>query len=556
MELPYNSRTELSATLRRRIHQAMSALSSRRLLFPIALVVAGSILWFVATALYLHQIHHQLLSALLWLLFVLMILVPRAQASPITEPKDWLEADNKARQTIIQVIGGLVILAGAYSAWRQFESQQRQFDEQRRQFQAQLEAQQRQTEQQRQHFQIQVDNQRWEKDDEGKQFQLQLRSQQQQLEEQRKQFQLQYEATREEQIAQRFGRAIEQLASSSLSVRLGGIFALERVARDSPERHWTVLEVLTAFVRERAPWDPKRAAEAAKPLPDVQASLMVLARNSWPNLDLPPKPRPGSEEAKLTYIPFRARLAQTDLRRADLIDSVSFLQRADLTGAHLEGADLRGALLDEAILIDAFLDNARLDGAKLRRAYLGGASLVGAVLENADFSGAKMERAILRCAFADGAKFTGADLGHVSFEGAETSKRTDFSKARMSLALFCSPGASGYQQYEDEPVPRIAARTTVAGQIQGASLFGADLRGCTIGFEGWHDARFHAANVHGVTNAPPGFVAHVLANGGVALPTYQGGWGRMLGGSGAHPPFARVGCSGSGPPEWYGDTPR
>jgi hypothetical protein len=43
------------------------------------------------------------------------------------------------------------------------------------------------------------------------------------------------------------------LALATLEVRLGGIYALEKVAEDAPEKyHCTVMEVLTAYVRENA----------------------------------------------------------------------------------------------------------------------------------------------------------------------------------------------------------------------------------------------------------------------------------------------------------------
>jgi hypothetical protein len=42
-----------------------------------------------------------------------------------------------------------------------------------------------------------------------------------------------YYLNREGQITERYTRAIDQLGSTSLSVRLGGIYALERIARDS-----------------------------------------------------------------------------------------------------------------------------------------------------------------------------------------------------------------------------------------------------------------------------------------------------------------------------------
>ncbi|MGH3129712.1 MAG: hypothetical protein ACRDNX_02740, partial [Gaiellaceae bacterium] len=65
------------------------------------------------------------------------------------------------------------------------------------------------------------------------------------------------EVNREGQITDRFTRAIDQLGQpgdDKLAVRLGGIYALERIARDSREDHGPVIEVLTAFVREEARW--------------------------------------------------------------------------------------------------------------------------------------------------------------------------------------------------------------------------------------------------------------------------------------------------------------
>src|SRR5215217_7240664 len=64
--------------------------------------------------------------------------------------------------------------------------------------------------------------------------------------------------TEQGQITERFTRAIDQLGESDaktgepkLEIRLGGIYALERIANDSPERDYSpVMAVLTAYVRE------------------------------------------------------------------------------------------------------------------------------------------------------------------------------------------------------------------------------------------------------------------------------------------------------------------
>jgi hypothetical protein len=58
--------------------------------------------------------------------------------------------------------------------------------------------------------------------------------------------------SREGQVADRYTKAIEQLGSDKLDVRIGGIYALERIARDSKKDHPTVMGVLTAFIREHS----------------------------------------------------------------------------------------------------------------------------------------------------------------------------------------------------------------------------------------------------------------------------------------------------------------
>ena len=54
--------------------------------------------------------------------------------------------------------------------------------------------------------------------------------------------------------------ALEQLGCEELDVRIGGIRALERVARDSPRHHPAVMGMLAAFIRERS--------RQHRPLPD------------------------------------------------------------------------------------------------------------------------------------------------------------------------------------------------------------------------------------------------------------------------------------------------
>jgi len=68
--------------------------------------------------------------------------------------------------------------------------------------------------------------------------------------------------TQEGQITERFTRAIEHLGDKErLTVRLGGIYALERIARDSAKDHWQIMEVLTAYVREHSSREEEQAPQ-------------------------------------------------------------------------------------------------------------------------------------------------------------------------------------------------------------------------------------------------------------------------------------------------------
>jgi Pentapeptide repeats (8 copies) len=155
------------------------------------------------------------------------------------------------------------------------------------------------------------------------------------------------QVNREGQITERFTRAIEQLGSEKLEIRLGGIYALERIARESEEDYWPIMAILTAYVRQHAPrkFEEVLSEEAAPPGFDVQAILTIIGRFTTHRKNGEPK---------------AVDLHETDLRRADLqegyLQQVNFrgailrganLQRAILRGAILRGANLRGAILQE-----------------------------------------------------------------------------------------------------------------------------------------------------------------------------------------------------------------
>jgi Pentapeptide repeats (8 copies) len=190
------------------------------------------------------------------------------------------------------------------------------------------------------------------------------------------------------QVTDRYTKAIEQLGSDKPEVRIGGIYALERIARDSAIEHPAVMEVLTVFIREhsheRQPLEAGDSERERSMRPDVRAALAVVERRDTKR-DIG---RVDLTGADLTGMD----LVGADLTRADLTD-VSLrggsLTRTDLTGATLTGADLTGANLyltnlRQADLTYATLTGADLTGANLHHAHLTGADLTRATLTRAD----------------------------------------------------------------------------------------------------------------------------------------------------------------------------
>ena len=60
--------------------------------------------------------------------------------------------------------------------------------------------------------------------------------------------------SREGQITERFTRAVDQVGSKKVDVRIGGIYALERIAKNSPADRTSIQYLLGAFVRNHASW--------------------------------------------------------------------------------------------------------------------------------------------------------------------------------------------------------------------------------------------------------------------------------------------------------------
>lgn len=148
-----------------------------------------------------------------------------------------------------------------------------------------------------------------------------------------------------------FSYAIDQLAHDKLAVRLGAIYALEGLAKNSPNLHISVFEALCAYVREKSP--------TLKPTEDKNTEGHTI---------------PADIQTILTVIGRRNVNHEED---SSIID----LSNSNLSGAKLFGFNMRGTQLVHV----------RLNNAELWMTDLEGANLNHAKIENAIFAAANLK---------------------------------------------------------------------------------------------------------------------------------------------------------------------
>jgi uncharacterized protein YjbI with pentapeptide repeats len=324
-------------------------------------------------------------------LFALAVLwkIPQWQVRKLSDltPKDRFDRINEARKTLAQILGGIAFLFGFYATVQNIHLAQNSF-----------------------------------------------------------------ELNQKGQITDRLTKAIDQLGAvdskgqKKMEVRLGGIYALERIARESEQDHWPIMQVLNAYVRTNAhatrqgSGQPVMEPLGVEPETDIQAVLTVLAT------------RNVASDPKDKYLD----LHETNLAGAYI--PWGNLGGADLSGSFLNGTDLGMTNLRESKFIGAQLNGANLSNADLSDAHLNGqASLIEAKLYSAVLIHAHLDDSDLTGAILSSAKLNGAELGDARLRGADLMSadlteaicvRTDFTKAvlvgaTMKSAILSEANLSG-----------------------------------------------------------------------------------------------------------------
>jgi uncharacterized protein YjbI with pentapeptide repeats len=396
--------------------------------------------------------------------FLVTFVLPKLLVSPntIRDAATRIKLQNDIRGTFIQALGGILFLTTAFFAWRQLQISRRQMEINYNQLQQSADANARQL-----------------------------------------------EAVKEQQLTDRFAKAIDQLGSDKLDVRLGALHSLGRLAINSPVDREAVAALLEQYISTRSPWHPAEDGESitsdvddvylftdillnsaatatpARKLllrfraPDIQLALGILGRR----FDL--------NDAEEIYF----QLQQVDLRYAIIRDG--HFSESSFIGSHLEGCLADGTHFERATLIGTILTKGYLAGAHMEDANLLGARLEYTVLENADLArsncrGASMAKACLRHANFCEADFSGIPKAFIE----ELKKDPAFLELVRTIEMGKNYG--GADLSDTDLSESSLDRANLSGaDLSGAKLVGASLRDADLTSANLSGADFSGANLTG-----------------------------------------------------------
>ncbi|ABW15604.1 pentapeptide repeat protein [Parafrankia sp. EAN1pec] len=294
-------------------------------------------------------------------------------------------------------------------------------------------------------------------------------------------------------VRELYTAAIGLLSSDAIDSRLGGIYALERIAWDSPADQSTVVEVLSAFVREHA-----------RPLTDAPAGLPAEIRGRGGG-GLRSRRRRGHAAGRRSEV--RHRLPPWD----------RFIQIGPWSNEAPPPTDVQAALTVLGRLPDLGGFRADLTGANLTGAELEGANLFPARLTRATFTGSHLGRVNLKYAQLYLTNFTDATINSINFTRAQI-QNTNFTGTLMMGADFSEALISDADFTDAFLTATVLTDAIISANFTRAFIVEVDFSGLNIGGINLTDARLQAVNFSGAKGLTQEQVDSAQGDGRTRLP--------------------------------------
>lgn len=203
------------------------------------------------------------------------------------------------------------------------------------------------------------------------------------------------------------------LTEPNLEVRLGAIYALERIASDSRRDHWPIIETLCAYVRENSPAGPEyesiekrtNLAPLSQVRVDIQAALTVIGRRPPERIEFE---REQAQAAGREHDGFRLDFRGTNLQRVDL--SYGSFGRALFDGSDLRGAKIWATDLNQSSFVFTKFADVPINFSFLSHCSFSHAHLQNVIISRSCISASKFEMTQL-----SSCQFVSSDVQRSSF---------------------------------------------------------------------------------------------------------------------------------------------
>ncbi|MFI6134160.1 pentapeptide repeat-containing protein [Micromonospora sp. NPDC051141] len=242
----------------------------------------------------------------------------------------------------------------------------------------------------------------------------------------------------ERRVTELYTKAVEQLGSADAAVRLGGLYALERVAQNSPSQRQTVINVLCAYLR--MPYEvPTSVLRDA--LPIAESSSNSVGELPLLSNERPESSRDPHQELQVRLTAQRILLAHLRLPEGAKAEDVAILEANPIESFWPNiSVDLTGAVLIEWQLDKGYMHEANFTHSH----FIGSTSFSGTTFDgdawfseavfdnNAGFTQATFNgrTGFTRAKFDDDALFVEATFGkYAGFSGATFAGQTWFVEA-------------------------------------------------------------------------------------------------------------------------------
>ena len=254
----------------------------------------------------------------------------------------------------------------------------------------------------------------------------------------------------------RYQRGAQLLGNDDLSVRMAGIYSLQRLAEDSDQYDLQVMQVFCAFVRNHTEDDESVSRRSERIIrldkvisEDVQTALAAVRK--------------------------RCQLEQSQFKLPKFT--------VDLSGAILNGCDLSKMDLSGANLYGAQLNNCDLSESSLSGADVGRANFHNAYLNKSILSGATFWRTDLSDISGDMIDISHTNIQHSSFSSASWTRpifrrsqvmRTDFSKTSLKDADISGTVFMDFDVSNFDPFVKGSTPSLTQAQVDEAKCDSAD----------------------------------------------------------------------------------